>query len=122
MTVTVTLGWPSSDLSPNARGHWAIKARAAKAYRLACAFTAREAKIGKMDAPALSATITFHPPTRHARDRDNMIASFKAGQDGLVDVVKVDDANWVQDYRVGEVRKGGAVVVTLTPLPVGVAP
>ena len=35
--MNVTLPWPPSALSPNARQHWSALARAKKAYRAACA-------------------------------------------------------------------------------------
>jgi crossover junction endodeoxyribonuclease RusA len=38
MSFTARLPLPSLALSPNARVHWAVKSRAAKAYRIACAW------------------------------------------------------------------------------------
>jgi len=35
--------------------------------------------------------ITFYPPDKRHRDADNMIASMKAGFDGVADALKVDD-------------------------------
>ena len=31
--IEVVLGWPPTDLSPNARKHWAVVAKAKKQYR-----------------------------------------------------------------------------------------
>ena len=44
----VTLPWPKRELSPNARVHHFVKARAVKAYRTGCAWEAKAAgrKIG----------------------------------------------------------------------------
>ena len=40
--IEVVLGWPPSDLSPNARLHWAKLARAKKHYRQACLSVTKE--------------------------------------------------------------------------------
>jgi crossover junction endodeoxyribonuclease RusA len=53
------------------------------------------------------------PPDRRHRDLDNLLASIKAGLDGLADVWKVDDSKWsLQITKSGEV--GGWVEVQLT--------
>jgi len=115
MNYTVTLPWPSSELSPNARGHWAIKARARAGYRNACGWVAKSQGLRKIDAHKLDANIVFHPPSKRRMDLDNMIGAFKSGQDGIVDVCCVDDARWTPTYSRGDVVKDGAVVVTLCP-------
>jgi crossover junction endodeoxyribonuclease RusA len=92
----VLLPWPPSALSPNARhGHWASLARARRAYRAACAWQAKAQGVGSLPADARPlVSITFVPPDRRARDRDNMLASIKAGLDGLADVLRCDDSRW----------------------------
>ncbi len=40
--LTLTLPWPPKELSPNARQHWSKLAKTKKAYRDACAWTAKE--------------------------------------------------------------------------------
>lgn len=111
--IEVLVPFPPSDLSPNARLHWAKKARAVKAYRELCAAHGWEAGLRPMKADKLNVTITFTPPDKRRRDRDNMIAAFKAGADGIADVIQVDDANWVPTYHVTEPEKGGAVSVKI---------
>lgn len=91
---TITLPWPSSALSPNTRQHWSALARAKKAYRAACAWTAKEQGAGRIDAQRLHLTITFYPPNRRAYDLDNCLARLKSGLDGLADVLGVDDKHW----------------------------
>lgn len=62
--------------------------------------------------------IMFHPPNRQSRDKDNLIARFKAGQDGLAEAMGVDDAEFNDVPRdIGEVVKGGAVVALLAEIP-----
>ena len=107
----VILPWPTSDLSPNARGHWAIKARAKKTYRAACAAQARSQGMTRLDADRLHLKITFIPPNRRARDLDNMLASCKAGLDGLCDVLGVDDSKWSIEISKADDRIGGFVEI-----------
>ena len=92
---TITLPWPSSALSPNARAHWSKLAAAKKAYRAACAWTAKAQGAGRIEAQRLHLTITFYPPNRRAHDLDNCLARLKSGLDGLADVLGVDDKHWM---------------------------
>ena len=90
MTDTVTLGWPPLVLNPNMRVHWAKKAKAAKAYREACGWACRGAKLVCGGGPVTLA-ITFYPPDRRHRDVDNLVASIKSGLDGVADALGIDD-------------------------------
>ena len=89
-----TLPWPPAGLSPNVRQHWSKLARAKKAYRAACAWTAKEQGAQRIEAERLHLTITFVPPNRRAHDLDNCLARMKSGLDGLADVLGVDDKAW----------------------------
>jgi crossover junction endodeoxyribonuclease RusA len=90
----LTLPWPPSDLSPNARTHWARLAKAKRDYRSACAWTARGQGAVRLDADRLHLTLEFVPPNRRAYDLDNCLARMKSGLDGLADVLGVDDSRW----------------------------
>ena len=92
--VVLTLPWPPKELSPNARMHWSALAKAKKAYRAACAWTAREQGARRIEAEKLHLALVFYPPNRRAFDLDNALASLKAGLDGLADVLGVDDSRW----------------------------
>lgn len=59
----------------------------------------------------LKVHIRFVPPNRKRRDWDNLIASMKAGFDGLVDVLKVDDSQWVVSHEIDQHEIGGFVKV-----------
>jgi crossover junction endodeoxyribonuclease RusA len=113
---TVELPWPPEALSPNARGHWSVKHRATKNYRKDCAILAL---IAKLKAPpgddVFTIQVEFTPPGRYAYDRDNLLARFKAGADGLADAMKVDDRrfNLVPCYRFDEPVPAGRVVVSI---------
>ena len=90
----LTLPWPPKELSPNARIHWSKLAKAKKAYRAACAWTATEQGVRRLQAEKLHVSLTFYPPTRRAFDLDNALARMKSGLDGLADVLGVDDKHW----------------------------
>jgi crossover junction endodeoxyribonuclease RusA len=90
----VILPWPPKELSPNARLHWSRVAKAKKQYRNACWALALEAGINPTSVPGgnrYALELMFYPPDRRQRDHDNLIASMKAGLDGLADAMGVDD-------------------------------
>jgi len=110
----IILPWPPTALSPNVRTHWAKKAKAKKAYREACAWTAKLHGAGPIKADRLRLTLEFVPPSRRAFDLDNALASIKSGLDGLADVLGVDDSRWSLTIRKaldGEI--GGMVRVNI---------
>ncbi|WP_249343617.1 endonuclease [Delftia sp. PE138] len=106
----ITLPWPPKELSPNARIHWAQLAKAKKAYRAACAWTAREQGARALQDDKLHLSLTFYPPSRRAFDLDNALARMKSGLDGLADVLGVDDKNWSLNIARAE-EIGGMVKV-----------
>ncbi len=116
----ITLPYPPARLSPNKRLHWAARAQeVAKSRRSALALT-MEAMGAAWCPPAerpLPIKITFHPPDKRRRDRDNMIAAWKASADGVADAIGVDDADWSPTYAVGEPVKGGCVIVEIGGQP-----
>ncbi len=107
----LTLPWPPSGLSPNARLHWAAKAKLTKAYRADCYWTAKAGGVPVVEPLPLALTVTFCAPNARKRDRDNLIASCKALQDGLAQAMGCDDSIFVPTYRMGQPIKGGAVIV-----------
>lgn len=112
--ICVDLPWPSRDLHPNARVHWAKKARATKKARTDAGWAAKEAGVKRMNASALSVTVTFYPPNRRAHDLDGCMASCKAFFDGIADVIGVDDSKWLfGPPRKEEPVKNGAVRVQI---------
>ena len=99
--ISLRLPWPSQALSPNSRGHWAIKARAAAKARCDAYLLARAAGARPSGADSAAVTMTFRAPDRRRRDNDNAIAAFKASRDGIADAIGVDDALWTSTYRMG---------------------
>ncbi len=115
----VELPFPPSGLSPNARLHWAKKAKAAKAYRTECHLITLESGLRGVDwSGDIHVWIDFFPPDRRRRDDDNMIAAFKAGRDGIADALGVDD-NRFRIHPFVQRETGGKVRVRLTPGPEG---
>lgn len=117
----VELPFPPAELSPNKRLHWAKKAALVKAYRhqaslsTVCAQDIMDRGIRWPYDGEIPISVTFFPPDNRRRDRDNMLASFKAGFDGIADALGVDDNRFIPTHRVGEVVKGGKVLVEITP-------
>jgi len=93
--ILVVLPLPPRQLQPNARPHWTAKAGAVKRYRQiawlsALAVRPRQAML------TARVTAKFYFADRRQRDPDNLLASLKAGFDGLVDAHVVgNDAKMV---------------------------
>ena len=116
--MTVTLGWPSRALSPNARSHWATLARAKKAARREGFYAATSGLLSD-DAVSVSIQVTFIPPDARRRDVDNLVSSLKGHLDGISDAIGIDDSRWIWAAPVmAKPEKPGRVVVTLTPVEV----
>ena len=105
--------WPSPKLSPNAREHWTVTSKAKKLYRARCRAIGESVGLGylKGSENAVRVDLLFFPPDKRARDWDNMLASIKAGLDGLADAMGVDDSRWRVGFEVVEPVKGGRVMV-----------
>lgn len=109
----ITLSWPSSKLSPNARGHWRNK-QAPKEMLKQEGYDQAVASCMEFedDDSAIHLCITFHPPDKRHRDLDNMFASIKYGLDGVAMGWCVNDRRFRPiTLDVGEVVKGGKVVI-----------
>lgn len=115
-SLTVTLPWPPAALSPNARAHWRVRHRAAAQYRRDCALLARAAGLQLPEGEGrLILGLDFVAPDRRRRDDDNLIASFKAGRDGLADALGLDDTRFATLATISaETTHQGAVRVTLS--------
>lgn len=68
-----------------------------------------------MPAGDLHLELIFAPPDARSYDRDNLVARFKAGIDGLCDGLKIDDARFKSvTCRVTKPIKDGRVTVRIT--------
>lgn len=113
MTLSVSLPWPPQPLWPNRRAHWAAKAKAAAKARSDAAMLARAARLRRPSEGVISLCITFCPPDRRRRDMDGMLSASKPLLDGVADAMGADDARFRPTLVLGEVVKGGAVVITV---------
>lgn len=108
------LPFPSPKLSPNARLHWSKVSREKKRMRALWAWDAVSQGARRLTAEQLHVSIQFCPPTRQARDLDNLLASIKAGLDGLADTLGVDDSRWTLELKpLGPVAPGGCVLIEI---------
>ncbi|MBN9569001.1 MAG: endonuclease [Alphaproteobacteria bacterium] len=87
-----------------------------KKYRADCAWSTIACGVRRIEATALRVRITFHPPDRRHRDTDNMLASIKAGLDGVADVIGIDDSRWELVLSRGAPKAPGRIELTLEPL------
>jgi len=94
--LTITLPLPSKVLHPNARPHWAVKAKATKARRELAYVTARQA-LGRNRPPGWKlAEVQTTWYLARANDRDNLVGFMKATLDGIADAGVVDnDRNFI---------------------------
>ena len=109
----IELPWPHKSLSPNARIHWAPKAKLTASYRSECGWRARAQGVYPVDADRVQMRIVFCPPDLRQRDKQNMISAVKALVDGLQDALGVDDSRFDIEYDIGPIVKGGAVQVEI---------
>lgn len=110
---TVTFPWFPAALSTNGQhGHWAERARATKAYRTECAWQAKAQGVQRVEWDRVMVHVVFFAPDKRRRDAANCLASFKAGLDGLADVLGVDDSRFRITFEMAPVI-GGMVRVTV---------
>src|SRR5690606_17961148 len=68
IVAAVTLPWPSSDLSPNSRLHWARKSRVAKKARNDARLLCLAEGIRGLGWDRARVSVTFHAPDNRRRD------------------------------------------------------
>ena len=93
--ILIRLSLPPRELSPNARPHWAAKARAVKLYRaIAYLLSVAERRVRPLRAAKVTARFFFR--TQRRRDPDNLLSSLKAALDGIADAgIVANDAGMV---------------------------
>jgi Holliday junction resolvase RusA-like endonuclease len=107
------LPWPSKDLSPNARLHWAKKAKAVRQARSEAEIIAK-GYCRPLEGRILF-VLEFFPPDRRRYDDDGLLARMKSARDGIADALGVDDRRFVTQFSVSDtVVKGGKVSVTIS--------
>lgn len=105
------LPWPPKELSPNARVHWAKKAKAAKAFKQHCMWVLwHGAELANWKGKK-SFRVEFAPPSARRFDLDNAVARAKQLFDALAHVTGVDDSEFQFTISKAPPVKGGAVRV-----------
>src|SRR3990167_1599705 len=94
--ITLTLPFPPKELSPNSRCGWRAKAAAVQAYRHECRVETMNVLFDVLPqsyplTSPITVTITFILKDKRRHDWDNLLASFKAGLDGIVDAGLLPD-------------------------------
>lgn len=120
----IILPWPARGLHPNARMHWAPKAKLTKAARALASEAAREAReaVGLGDwaeRGEIPITVTFLPPDKRPRDLDGLLSQSKAYLDGVADSLGVNDRRFRPSLQLGAVVKGGRVAVDVAYFGLG---
>lgn len=100
---------PPVEFSLNWRGHWAKRYQAGRVYQSAVFYSCVDARnrgyLQGMSFPFIKArlSLTFIFPEERRRDRDNLLARFKPGQDAIVDagLLLDDDA---EHLEIGEIE------------------
>lgn len=114
MSYSLTLPWPPRVLHPNSRPHWSKLRPAAKRARRDAYILAQAAGARDLGWEAANVSVTMHPPNTARRDADGAFSALKASFDGIADATGIDDSTWRFSALVmGDVRPGGAVVVTI---------
>lgn len=124
--ITVWLPLPDRALSPNARGHWAKKARAVKKARevgyIATSYTMSDANGGRLRYrkngfkwEAAETEAVFYVKDSRRRDADNAAASLKPYWDGMVDAGLLSDDRGLRHLPIKFVvdKKSQRVEVTI---------
>lgn len=96
--------WPDPRLSPNKRIDRRALVSVKQVAKESAYYITKYSDTVVLDTD-LQLTLTFCPPDKRKRDLDNLYASFKAYQDGMMELLGVDDS------RIDRVTlKRGAVV------------
>lgn len=111
--------FPPRELSPNARVHWAKKARAAKDYRATAYILCKQAGVKLPETTGkLHVWLDFYAKDKRRFDGDNLLASMKAGIDGIAEYYQINDSRFIfHPYLKDEIIKNGCVKVRITAEP-----
>ena len=118
MSYTVIVSIPHPRLSPNARSHWAVKAKFVKAARREAFAQAMKAMGRNKPDGWLKAgvkIVAYFKTARHP-DPDNMVASLKAVFDGIADsgMIFNDRSLWPDRPEIKKDSKNPRIELTIT--------
>lgn len=110
----IDLMWPPRILHPNSRPNVFAKAKAIKVYRYYAEVVAKASGVKVSPVDHLHLHATFYPADKRRRDIDGMLASIKAGIDGICDGLGINDyAFRSASVEIGDVVKGGGVRIEI---------
>jgi len=109
----LSLPFPQSILNPNRKAHWAKKYSAADDLRTACFYLTKQRGVELDSEKHYTAAITFCPPDNRRRDRDNLLAAYKAGLDGMCRALGIDDSTLHPIPEIGPVVRLGKVEIVI---------
>jgi crossover junction endodeoxyribonuclease RusA len=89
--------------------------KAKKKHRADCFWSAKAAGMPELPPEGnIPLKVIFHPPLNRAWDLDNLVATMKAGFDGLADAWGVNDSRFrFSSLTIGEKIKPGSVKITV---------
>jgi len=92
--IMLSLPFPNSALMPNRarKQHWSKTHGEYTALRDACFYLVKLRGLELDPQKHYTVNLTFCPPDRRKRDRDNLLAAYKAGLDGMCLGLGIDDA------------------------------
>lgn len=95
-SLTIELGWPAKELSPNTPVHYMKRSRFKKAAKIEAGWATKLALQNNRDWEPAAETIAVHflahPPKNWSTgDKDNLVARAKSHLDGIAVVLGVDD-------------------------------
>jgi len=117
-SITIVLPLPVGKLSPNARVHWAVKAKLTKASRKVAFYAALEALNLRRPPGWLKARLevkAFFAQER-SRDADNFMASLKSVCDGIADsgIIANDKGLWPERPLFAKDKENPRLELTIT--------
>jgi Holliday junction resolvase RusA-like endonuclease len=116
-SITITIPIPHRSLSPNARTHWATKAKKVKAARRCARWYAQiDSELGVTNWTNAISTVVWYAKTATHPDPDNALAMLKPYFDGLADAgVLANDRNLAHNpIRFDKDKANPRVELTIT--------
>jgi crossover junction endodeoxyribonuclease RusA len=117
-SITITLPLPVHKLSPNARVHWAEKAKLVRASRKVAHLAALEALNLRRPPGWLKAkmNVTAYFKQNRSRDADNFMASLKSACDGIADagIIANDKGLWPERPVFAKDAANPRIEITIT--------
>ena len=117
-SITIILPLPARKLSPNARVHWAEKAKLTRAARKRALYASIEALQGRRPPGWTKAKMEVKAffKTRNFPDPDNLTASMKSSIDGIADsgIIDNDKSLWPERPVFEKDTKNPRIEITIT--------